>query len=239
MGAGTPAGALADQLDLALALPRHHALDHGGERLDPGAGDLAQRRPLVAEDAGVAVLVGADRVADPEVREHPRENPHRMLDSRVLGVGLDALEGRLGAHPLDLELGDEHDRLAGGALGEHDRPLGREEAEAREVLDVVLVEEDVAAEPVAAHVLEEPAAPLCQLARRDAGAWSRRRLQLGPPLAVGATRAPGPGTRAGTLALGRPRAHARSAAERYRIRLSKRPRCSAAPVNDGSDSRGR
>ena len=35
------------------------------------------------------------------------EDQHRVLEAGVLGVGLDALEGRLGADALDLEVGDE------------------------------------------------------------------------------------------------------------------------------------
>ena len=67
-----------------------------------------------------------------------------MLDPRVLGVGLDPLERRLGARSLDLELRHEDRRLAGDALRVDDRPLVREEPEAGEVLDVVGAEEDVA-----------------------------------------------------------------------------------------------
>ena len=51
---------------------------------------------------------------------------------------------------------------------ERDRPLGRQEAEAREVLDVLLVEEHVAGEPLAPDVLQEPLAPLLQLCGRNA-----------------------------------------------------------------------
>ena len=54
-----PARALADQRHLGLALPHQQALDERRERRDRLAGDLAQRRALVAEDAGIAVLVGA------------------------------------------------------------------------------------------------------------------------------------------------------------------------------------
>ena len=72
-----------------------------------------------------------------------------MLGARVLRVRLDPLERRLGAHPLDLELGDEDGHLARGVCDECDRPLGRQEAEAREVLDVGLVEEHVAGQRVA------------------------------------------------------------------------------------------
>ena len=92
-----------------------------------------------------------------------------MLDTRVFGVRLDPLERRLGAGALDLELRDEHDRLPGRALREDDGTLVREEAEAREVLDVVLPEEHVAAQPFPPHVLEHPAAPCLQLGRRYPG----------------------------------------------------------------------
>ena len=67
-----------------------------------------------------------------------------MLDARVLRVRLDALERGLGAHALDLELGDEHRQAARGIHRDADRTLGGEEVEAREVLDVAVVEEDAA-----------------------------------------------------------------------------------------------
>jgi hypothetical protein len=124
---------------------------------------------LIAQDAGVAVAIGADRVADPHVREYAREKLHRMLDPRVLGVRLDPLEGRLGAHALDLELGHEDGHLAHRALGEDDGALGREKAEAGEVLDVVRVEQDISREPGVPHVLEQPLTPRLELRRGDSG----------------------------------------------------------------------
>ena len=176
-----PAPALADQRDLALALARHHALDQVAERRDRGARRFAERRPLVAEDAGVAVVVGADRVPDPEVGQDAREDRHRVLDPRVLRIGLDPRERGLGARALDLELRHEHRRLAAGALGVDHRPLVREEPEAREVLDVVGAEEDVAGQAVAPDVLEQPFAPLLQLGGRDAVEVRHRQRVLYAP----------------------------------------------------------
>ena len=92
-----------------------------------------------------------------------------MLVARVLRVGLDSLELCLGADPFDLELGDENGHLPGGVADEGDRPLGRQEAEAREVLDVVLVEEHVAGQRLATDVLEERLASRRQLCRWDPG----------------------------------------------------------------------
>ena len=161
-----PSRALPDQRDLDLALARHHRLDGCCERDDGRARDLAERRPLVAEDPGVAVLVGADPAADPEALEHPGEEAHRMLRAGVLGVRLDD-ERRLGPDPLDLELRDEHGHLAGRALREDDGPLGGEEPEVREVPDVVLVEEDVPGEPLGPNELEEPLAASLELCGRD------------------------------------------------------------------------
>ena len=140
------------------------------ERSDRGARRIAERRPLVAEDAGVAVLVGADSVPDPEVGQNAREDPHRVLDSRVLRIGLDPREGGLGAGALHLELRHEHRRLAADALGIDHRPFTREEPEAGEVLDVVRTEEDVAGQAIAPDALEQRFAPLLQLGGRDAGA---------------------------------------------------------------------
>jgi len=163
-----PARALPDQLHLELALAGDQALDERRDRLDAAARDLGERRTGVAEDARVAVLVGADRAADPDVGEHAAKDEHRVLAPRVLGVGLDPLEGGLRADALDLELGDEDHRVAGGAEREDDRPLGGEEPEVREVADVVLVEEDAAREAASAHVLEQPLAPSLELPGRDA-----------------------------------------------------------------------
>ena len=119
-----PAGALADQLDLGLALAHHHPLDERGERVDRLAGDLAQRRPCVAEDARVAVLVRAQRPGDADVGEHAGEQPHRVLLARILRIRLDVLEVGLVADALDLELGHERRQLA-GAVRRSRRPAAR------------------------------------------------------------------------------------------------------------------
>ena len=154
---------------ISLSLLRaQHRLDRVAEQRDARARDRAQRGALVAEDPGIPVAVGADRALDPEVGQHPRETVHRVLEPRILRVRLDPLERGLGARALDLELRHEDRRLAAGALGVHDRPLVREEPEAGEVLDVVGAEEDVPGQARAAHVLEQPSAPVLQLRGRDA-----------------------------------------------------------------------
>src|SRR6185312_7260145 len=91
-----------------------------------------------------------------------------MLGARVLGVRLDPLEARLLARALDLELGDEDGHVPGRVLREGDRALVREEAEAGRVLDVRLVEEGDAAQPLGAGVLEQPLTALGELGGRDA-----------------------------------------------------------------------
>ena len=173
VGVRAPASALADQLDLGGALARHHALDLVAERTDGGAGHVAERRPLVAEDARVAVVVGADRVAQPDVGDDPREDRHRVLEARVLRIRLDALEAGLGLRALDLELRHEDRRLAADALGVDHRPLVREEPEAREVLDVVGAEEDVAREALAPDVLQQPLAPAARARWPRSRSWPR------------------------------------------------------------------
>ncbi len=160
-----PPRALPDQGDLRLALPGDHVLDRHRERRHRGVHHRAQRRPLVAEDPRVPVLVRADPPADAEVVEETAEDPHRVLGARVLGVRLDVGERRLVPDALDLEVGDEHRHLTSGALGEDDRALGREEPEAGEVADVVRVEEDVAAQLFCADMLEQPRAALLVLGR--------------------------------------------------------------------------
>ena len=139
--------------------------------------------PAVAEDARVAVLVGRDRVAQAEVGDHAGEDPHRVLEPRVLGVRLDALEAGLLAHPLDLELRHEDRHLAADALREGDRALRGQEPEAGQVLDVGLVEQRVAGAAAGADLLEHARAPLLQLGGGDArprfGALIRHRSSLG------------------------------------------------------------
>ena len=191
-----PAPALADERDLGGALPPHHPLDHVAERRDRCGRRVAQRRPLVAEDAGVPVLVGADRIPDPQVDQDPHEDRHRVLDSRVLRIRLDPREVGLGARALDLELRHEHRRLAADALRVDHRPLVRQEPEPGEVLDGVGAEEDVAGQAVATDVLEQPFAPLLQLCSGDAhpAAYSMQRDRADRPAARDRRRGP-PGSR--------------------------------------------
>ncbi len=92
-----------------------------------------------------------------------------MLDAGVLRVRLDSLEGGLGPRALDLELGDEDGQLAGGVHRDADRALGGEEVEAREVLDVAVVEEDAAGQAHVVEELEQPPAPGLELGGGDAG----------------------------------------------------------------------
>jgi hypothetical protein len=91
-----------------------------------------------------------------------------VLGARVLGVGLDAIEVPLRLRPFDLELGNERQPLP-VSKRDHDRPLGGEEVEAGEVLDVRLIEEDDSAEPARSGVLEQRAAALRELGPGDAG----------------------------------------------------------------------
>lgn len=92
-----------------------------------------------------------------------------MLRARVLGIRLDDFERRLGPGALDLEPRDEDDRRAVRALRKDDGPFRREEPEARQVADVVLVEDDVARQAAAADELEEALSPGLVLAGGDPG----------------------------------------------------------------------
>ena len=73
-----PLRALADQRDLGLALDRHLLLDEGSDLRRRRARQLGQRRAVVAEDPRIAVLVGADRLGDPHLREQVRERFRRV-----------------------------------------------------------------------------------------------------------------------------------------------------------------
>src|SRR2546427_5183402 len=108
-----------------------------------------------------------------------------MLEPRVLRVRLDAFEARLRPHALDLELRHEHGHLARLALDERHWSLRRQEAEAREVPDVVLVEEDVPGEPLSPDVLEKPLASGAEFRTGDARRLRHRcdlRKRPSPPL---------------------------------------------------------
>jgi hypothetical protein len=69
----------------------------------------------------------------------------------------------------DLELGDERRGLATEALDVRDGALGCEEREARQVLDVALVEDDEPARPVPGDDCAQPVPPFAELVWVDAG----------------------------------------------------------------------
>ena len=94
----------------------------GAERRHLGSVTSLSDGPLIAEDAGVAVVVGPERAADSHVLEHVAEDVHRVLDARVLRVRLDPLEGGLGPRALDLELGHEDRQLPAAFIA---TPTGR------------------------------------------------------------------------------------------------------------------
>ena len=136
-----PAHALADERDLGLGLDRHLRLDPAGDAGHGCAGELRQRRPAVAEDPGIAVLVGADRSREPEVVDGRGEHVLRPRVAGILEVVVDAVERRARLRVLELEAwGDERPRAV-RAENERDRPLGRDEGEARVVEDVRRIEE--------------------------------------------------------------------------------------------------
>ena len=92
-----------------------------------------------------------------------------MLGARVFGVRRDAVEAGLRLDAGDLELGDEGGGLARRALDVRDRPFGREEREARQVLDVALVEDDVASRLPVAEERAQSLSPFAELVGADAG----------------------------------------------------------------------
>ena len=92
-----------------------------------------------------------------------------MLRPGVLGVRRDPVEARLGFDPRDLELGDEGGGLAPGVLDVGDRALRREKREARQVLDVVPVEDDVPARPALGDERAQALSPFAELVGADAG----------------------------------------------------------------------
>ena len=101
------------------------------------------------EELRIVLVVRADDGGQ-HVLEEPREDAHRVLGARVLGIRLHAVEAGLGADTGDLELGDERSRFATEALDVGDGTFGREKREPRQVLDVALVEDDEPARPMLA-----------------------------------------------------------------------------------------
>jgi len=164
-----PPPALADQLELGLALARHQLLERPRQRDDRGAGHRRQRGAGIAEDARIPVLVRRDRSGDAHLCEHTREDPHRVLLTRVLGVGRDACEGGLRLDARDLELGHERRGLAARALDVGNGTLGRQEREPRQVLDVALVEDHESGRVVIRDQRAQALPPLPELVGRDAG----------------------------------------------------------------------
>ncbi len=92
-----------------------------------------------------------------------------MLGSRILGIRLDAVEVGLRTHAGDLELGHEGSGLPALALDVRDGPLGGKEREARQVLDVALVEDDETGRRPVREEGAQALAPLAELVGLDAG----------------------------------------------------------------------
>jgi hypothetical protein len=162
-----PANALPDERDLRLGLDRHLLLDPVRDPDDGRARELAERRPAVAEDPRVPVLVRPDAVAQPERGDGGGDRLFRARVARVLEVVLDAVEHRLRLGVLDLE--PRHDERALPVRAEHerDRPFSRDERKAGVVQDVVRVEEHDAAQVVVGECLEERGAPGAMLVGGD------------------------------------------------------------------------
>ena len=151
-----PLRALADQRELGFRLHRHLRLHERHHADDLAPGQLGQRRPLVAEDPRIAVLVGADLAADPHRGEEVGERGLGAGIARILVVVSDALDAGRAAGMLHLEPRDEHRRFALGRDGERDRALGGDEGEAGVVEDVVRIEEHRAGERRGGEVLAQP-----------------------------------------------------------------------------------
>lgn len=185
-----PAHALADEHDLRVRLDRHLRLDLLDDADDLGAGQVRERRAAVAEDPRIAVLVGTDPPREPEVGQGSADH---VLGARVAGVFevvLDAIErgARLGM--LDLEAWDDERARAVHAEDAGDRPLGRNEREARVVENVGRVEEHDPGETSLACSLEEDVAARAMLVRRDGDRREHRGGAYGSgldPTAHGAT----------------------------------------------------
>jgi hypothetical protein len=167
VGVRAPTAALPEQFHLGRALAREHRLDLRGDVDDLGAGHFTEFRADVTEDPGVAVVVGRDRPTQAEVGGDAGQNPHRVLETGVLRVGLDALEVRFGPCAFELELGDEDYVIAFRVLEIHGRTLGRQEPESGEVGDVGRVTNHVARGAERPYVFAQKCATVCMLGGRD------------------------------------------------------------------------
>ena len=151
-----PLRALADQGELGLRLHGHLRLDESDDTDDLGTRQLGQRRALVAEDPGIAVLVGSDLAANTHGGERIGQRMLSARIARVLVVMGDALDAGRPARVLHLEARHEQRLLALGRDGERHRPLGGNEGEPAVVEDVVRVEEHGARQRRGGEVLAQP-----------------------------------------------------------------------------------
>ena len=131
------------------------------------AGHFAELRADITEDPGIAVVVGRDRPTQAEVGGDAGQNPHRVLETGVLRVGLDALEVRFGPCAFELELGDEDHVVACRVLEIHGRTLGRQEPESGEVGDVGRVTDHVARGAERPYVFAQTCTTVGVLGGRD------------------------------------------------------------------------
>ena len=95
------------------------------------------------------------------------QNPHRVLETGVLRVGLDALEVRFGPCAFELEPGDEDHLVTCRVLEIHGRTLGRQEPESGEVGDVSRVTDHVARGAERPYVFPQACTTVGVLGGRD------------------------------------------------------------------------
>ena len=177
VGVLAPARALPDQLDLGRALAGHRALDRrrdSGATLAPVTSESG--RALVAEDPRVAVGIGADRGRGCPGRRAP--GPRSSIGCSAPGYsGYDSIRSKS-------LLGCVRSTSNSGTNTTMSPPTFCAKAIGRSferklkpvvVLDVRLVEEDDAAQPLGAGVVEQALAPLGELGRAGCRSPARRR----------------------------------------------------------------
>ena len=206
-----PLRALADQVELGRALDRHLILDEGGDLLRRRARELRQRRPPVAEDPRIPVLVGAEGSGDLHLLEQGAERFHRVRLGGVLRIVRHVVDAGIRLCVLALESRHKHAAFAFRVQDEGDRALGGCERKARVVEDVVGVEEHRACEVALEKVLGQPCQPLlifrlldrqAHAARsfsRQSGSSSRSRRTRSPTGGCVTNRAARPTSRNGLM----------------------------------------
>jgi hypothetical protein len=142
VGKIAPFGALSDEGQFGGTLDRHLRFDKFAHPHDFCASQLGKARPLVAQDPGIAIGIGADVAGHCHVLQDAFENDHRVWIVGVLEVMIDAVYQRLALGVLHFQARHKERALALGADGKGNRPFCGNEGKVGEIAHIVIVEQD-------------------------------------------------------------------------------------------------